>query len=158
MKLRSITKVVVLVVLSASFAFAQAGRSDGKSERFDSDNVQTLSGTITTIDHPIATFKTDDGKEYQIHMGPYWFWQREDYALKPNAKATVKGEVENVKGAMHFYPWEIVQAGKTLKLADDEGVPEWAGKRWVRGHDKDLGYGSRHARDNKGRGCGRCCG
>jgi hypothetical protein len=158
MKLSLITKAVSLIMLSVTFAFAQAGRSDGKSERFDTDDVKTLNGTITKVDHPLATFKTDDGKEYQIHMGPYWFWQREDYALKPNAKAKLKGEVETVKGTMHFYPWEIVQDGKTLKLADDDGVPEWAGKRGRNGHGKGVGYGNGRGRGNQGRGCGRCCG
>jgi hypothetical protein len=158
MKLSSITKAVALIMLSATFAFAQSGRSDGKSETLDTDDGKTLSGTITTVDHPIATFKTDDGKEYQIHMGPYWFWQREDYSLKPNAKAKVKGEVENGKGIMHFYPWEIVQNGKTLKLADDDGVPNWAGKRGGRGHGKSMGYGNGRARDNQGRRCGKFCG
>lgn len=160
MQLNTIIKAIMLTMLSAAFAFAQAGRSGGKSERFDTDEIKTLSGTITKIDHPLATLKADDGKEYQIHMGPYWFWQREDFALKANAKATVKGEVENVKGMMHFYPWEIVQDGKTMKLADDDGVPEWAGRRSGRGYRQDQGmrYGNWRSRGNYGHGCGRCCG
>ncbi|MDZ7289693.1 MAG: hypothetical protein ONB44_10920 [candidate division KSB1 bacterium] len=129
MKAKSILMMVAAMLLSVSLVFAQAGRSQGASERFDKDEVKTISGTITKVDHPYATLKAEDGKEYQVHMGPYWYWQREKYELKTNEKAQIKGEIDNVKGTLHLYPWEIVQDGKTMKFADDDGVPDWAGGR-----------------------------
>ncbi len=156
MKLDSIIKAAAIMIFAATVAVAQVGPSAGNSERFDSDDVKTITGMITRVDHPVATFKSDDGTEYRIHMGPFWFWENRDYSLKANTKATIKGETEIVKGTHHFYPWEIVQDGKTLTLADDDGVPSWAGKRGGRGYGKGNGIG--RGRGNWGRGCGRCCG
>jgi hypothetical protein len=129
MKTKSILMVVAAMLLSVSPALAQQGRSPGASERYDQDEVKTINGTVTKVDHPYATLKAEDGKEYQVHMGPLWYWQREKLELKPNVKAQIKGEVEEVKSAYHLYPWEIVQDGKTMALADEDGVPSWAGGR-----------------------------
>jgi hypothetical protein len=157
MKLGSIMKVAALMMVSALSVLAQAGRSNGRSERFDTDDVKTVEGMITKVDHPYATLKAEDGNEYKIHLGPFWFWEHRDYSLKINANAKLKGEVENVKGAMHFYPWEIVQDGRIFTLAGDDGVPSWAGKRSSRGQGKGAGYGGGRGRDGRGRGFGTCC-
>lgn len=152
---RSFTLLAFLLSVGVSLTFGQTWRARGASERFDTDDVKTLNGTITNVSHPYATFKADDGKEYQVHMGPYWFWERHEYALKKNIKATIKGEVENVKGTLHIYPWEVMQDGKTMTLADDDGVPEWVGRRGGRGIGKGNSYGP--GRGYRGNGVGRCC-
>jgi hypothetical protein len=140
MKTKTTVFTIVVALMSATMALAQQGRSQGASERYNQDEVKTINGTVVTVDHPYAALKGDDGKEYQVHMGPIWYWQREQLELKPNAKAQIKGEVEEVKGAYHLYPWEIVQDGKTMALADKDGVPNWAGRRQA---NSDC--------------CGRCC-
>jgi hypothetical protein len=127
--MKSFLLMVAAMLLSVSLVLAQEGRSQGASERYDKDEAKTINGTITKVDHPYATFKADDGKEYQVQMGPLWYWQREKLELKQNVKAQIKGEVEEVKSAYHLYPWEIVQDGKTMALADEDGVPSWAGGR-----------------------------
>lgn len=149
---RSFIMLASLLLVGVSLTLGQTGRSRGASERFDTDDVKTLNGTITNVNRPYATFKADDGKEYQVHMGPYWFWERHEYALKKNIKTTIKGEVEDVKGTLHVYPWEVIQDGKTMTLADDDGVPAWAGRRVGRSIGKGYGYGP-------GRGSHKyCCG
>jgi hypothetical protein len=50
--------------------------------------------------------------------------------------------VKEVQGKYEFYPWEIVQDGKTMTFADDNGVPNWSkGKGYGKGNGKGRGYG-----------------
>ena len=139
--MKSIKIISLVLVLFISFAYSQ--RSDDKGERWDTDNVLTLIGTVTGIDHPLAEFKSDDGNTYQIHMGPYWYWKDNNYELKKDIKIQVKGEV---KGS-ELYPWEIEQDGSKMYFADDNGVPKWSGSN-NNGWKKGNGY--------KGNGRGKC--
>ena len=67
MKTLKITLAFLTLLFFSNIATAQ--RSDGTSEYNDVDNVLTVSGEITEVNHPIAKMKGDDGNEYQIHMG-----------------------------------------------------------------------------------------
>jgi hypothetical protein len=62
-------------------------------------------------------------------MGPQWYWEREKYQIKHNVKAQIKGEVKEVQGRYEFYPWEIVQDGKSMSFAGPDGKPNWSGGR-----------------------------
>ncbi|MDI6780477.1 MAG: hypothetical protein QME25_09920 [Bacteroidota bacterium] len=64
-----------------------------------------------------------------VHMGPQWYWEREKYQIKHNVKAQIKGEVKEVQGRYEFYPWEIVQDGKTMSFAGPDRKPNWSGGR-----------------------------
>ncbi|MBA4311933.1 MAG: hypothetical protein C0417_04820 [Chlorobiaceae bacterium] len=126
MKLTNTIMFTVLMLFSLLPAFAQTGKSSG-SGNSDKDGVMSVSGIIIKVNHPYATLKDESGREYEIHLGPYWYWHREKFELKKNVKARVRGEVENVNGQYHFYPWEIAQDGKSISLADENGIPKWAG-------------------------------
>ena len=114
----------------------------------------TITGTITIVNHPVAIIKTDNGTDYTIYMGPYWYWNQNNYKLTTGTEATVKGEVKTVNGVNELYPWEIVQNGVTIKLTDDNGVPKWSGK------GNGRGKGDCPRNNNKvngwGRGRGNC--
>ncbi len=145
--LKLIIAIFTLLFLANS---APAQRSDGTtSEAFDVDNVQTVSGDITEVNHPIAKMKGDDGKEYEIHMGPFWYWDDNGYKLQHQVRAQIKGEVKEVQGRYEFYPWEITQDGKTMTFADDNGVPKWS-----KGNGKGKGYG--RGKGYNGQGKGKC--
>ena len=152
--MKKLLHLLTLTVISSLTAISQQGRSQGTSERFDVDDVKTISGTITEVNHPRATLKTADGKEYEIHLGPYWYWQRHRFALEKGAKVEVKGETEDVKGTMHMYAWQIKEGKNVMTLADDDGVPEWAGRRNSRGGEYGWGKGGFGYRGYRERCCG----
>lgn len=114
----------------ASLVFAQ--------RTLNPDNIKTISGTITSIDHPVAKFKADDGTEYDLRMGPYWYWQNNNYSLT-NTNATVKGEISTKNGVNEIYPFEIEQNGTKIKLADENGLPLWS--KGGKGRNKGYGKG-----------------
>ncbi|RPI17728.1 MAG: hypothetical protein EHM58_08190 [Ignavibacteriae bacterium] len=125
-------KAITLIMLVFSLSFIYAQRSGDKGERWDTDNVLTLTGTITDVNRPLSTFSADDGTVYQIHMGPFWYWEDNKYELKKDTKAVIKAEVKG----NDIYPWEIEQDGNKMYFADENGVPKWSngnGKGWKNG-------------------------
>lgn len=131
--------MTAILLMIASVTFAQ--RADrNQSEYFDTDNVQTIKGTVSSVNHPISIIKSDDGKEYEMHMGPFWYWNQNDFELNNNASVEIKGEVKERNGIYELYPWTIIQNGKTMSFADDKGVPNWSGGRG-KGNWRGKGYG-----------------
>ena len=133
----------IVIMLTTGIIFAQ--RSDNKNEAWDTDNIQNIEGTVNSVDHPYAIFKDDNGNEYQVHLGPFWYWDQNQYQLQHNVRARIKGEVKQNQGLNEFYPWEIEQDGKTMKFADDNGVPNWSGDK-----GKGYGKGKGHGKGNRG--------
>lgn len=115
MKIR--ISIALILVFLAGTIYAQRNTT--------TNDPVTLTGSITEVNHPIAIFKAEDGTDYQIHMGPYWYWLNNGYKLN-NETATIKGEVKSVNGINELYPVEVIQNGMTIKLTDDNGIPLWA--------------------------------
>ena len=128
--------ITLSLVIFSAFSITKSG-----------NDVQTITGTITSVDHPVAKMKADDGKEYTVYMGPYWFWNENNYSLSANMSAEIKGDVNGTD----LYPWTIVQDGKTMTFTDDKGAPKWGnGKCQYRdGSGKGRGNGN-------GPGKGKC--
>ena len=120
-------QLISLALVSIAFAFYA----------FASGDVQTITGTITDNIRPCGNIKTDDGKEYKIHLGPVWYWEENKYELTMSA-ATIKGEIDG----SDIYPYEITQDGKTMTFTDEKGVPKWSnGNCPGRGNGKGYGKG-----------------
>lgn len=120
-------QLISLALVSIAFAFYA----------FTSGDIQTITGTINDNVRPCGSIKTDDGKEYKIHLGPVWYWEENNYELKLSA-ATIKGEIDG----SDIYPYEITQNGKTMTFTDEKGVSKWSnGKCQGRGNGKSYGRG-----------------
>lgn len=132
---------ILIIILSITYIFSQ--RNSNKNERWDTDDPVTLSGTITEVNHPIAKFKADNGTEYQIHMGPYWYWQDNKFELQKDVNTVIKAEVEGNE----MYPWQIEQSGNKMYFTDDNGVPKWS---------RGNGNGWKKGNGNNGKGRGKC--
>jgi hypothetical protein len=143
MKVKLILTIAVLFIATSIFA----------QRTLNPENIKTITGTITSVDHPVAKFKADDGTEYDLRMGPYWYWQNNNYSLK-NASATIKGEIGTKNGINEIYPSEIEQNGTTIKLTDDKGYPLWSGGE--KGCCKGKGYGWKKGNGKGWNGKGQC--
>ncbi|MBM4157582.1 MAG: hypothetical protein FJ216_02240 [Ignavibacteria bacterium] len=137
MKTMKILNAVLIIMLIASLSYAQ--RNEGKGERWDVDNVVTVNGTITNNSRPYAILRGDDNQEYEVHLGPIWYWEQNNYSLDLS-NVTIKGELKNYKGKNELYPFEIIQSGRTMKFADDNGVPYWSGGKGKKGKGWRRGY------------------
>ncbi|MFA7361165.1 MAG: hypothetical protein WC139_09025 [Candidatus Kapaibacterium sp.] len=130
--------ITIVLMLISSVLFAQ---------RYTTTDPITVTGSITEVNHPIAKFKADDGTVYEIHMGPYGYWLNNGITLN-NESATIKGEVKTVNGVNELYPNEITQNSTTIKLADENGVPYWAGNKGKNGNGKGWRNGNKGNRGN----------
>lgn len=136
---------VALFALGSSLqVLAQSGR---RSQLRTSDEVVTLKGEITNVLKPLASFKSEDGKEYKVHLGPVWYWKQEKFELT-KGQVEIVGETEEVNSEHHVYPYKMVQGNVEIVLASEEGVPKWMGRSARRGGRRHGMY--RHHR------CGRC--
>lgn len=138
--------LTLLVMFMATSVFAQ--------RTLNPENIKTITGTIINVNHPVAKFKADDGTEYDVRMGPYWYWENNNYSLTTNISATIKGETSINNSVNEIYPFEIEQNGTTIKLADEKGFTLWSngGKGW----NKGKGYGWKKGNGKGWGGRGQC--
>ncbi|MBZ0201326.1 MAG: hypothetical protein K8H86_15765 [Ignavibacteriaceae bacterium] len=134
--------IATLLLFAVISILPQNGRARQMGERWDKDEVVKVTGTLKSVSHPVAIVNGNDGKEYELRMGPVWFWKNNDYKLQPGEKIEISGEIENDNGKYYLYPYVINQNGKEIKLADEDGVPVWS--RGGRGNSRNYdnrGYG-----------------
>jgi hypothetical protein len=133
--------VIIVLLFITSVSFAQRGNWN-----WGNDNVQTISGTITDNQRPCAFLKGNDGNTYQIHMGPVWYWNQNNYSLSLS-DATIKGNVKTFDGTYNIYPFTIEQGTNKMTFTDNNGIPKW-------NNGKEYGWG----KNSKGKGncCCRC--
>lgn len=122
-KMRAKLILTTVLIILTTAVFAQRG-----GWLWSSDNVKTITGTVTDNTRPVGGIKADDGTEYVLHLGPVWYWNQNNYELSNNS-ITVKGNVVEKNGKYEIYPFEIVQDGKTMTFADDNGTPKWTQNR-----------------------------
>lgn len=141
-KILGLTVVVTaILIVSAMAVFAHTGWR-GVRTQWDEEKVVTLEGTIKDTERPIITMDVE-GKEYTLHVGPYWYWEEKGLKLEKDQKVTVTGMVEEYEDVPHVYPKTIKINDETVELTDKDGVPVWAGQRGGRG-------------PRFGKGCGDC--
>ena len=128
-KIKSIILLSLAVILISALSIKSYGTFSG--------DIKTIKGTITSVDHPIAKLKAEDGKEYTVYMGPYWYWEENNYSLSIDKAAEIKGEIQGNE----IYPFNISQDEKNIILTDENGSPNWSNsdcpyKGWGRGNCK----------------------
>ncbi len=178
MRKRTMLAIIIIaaIAVSASAVFSQPGWRGGQKQLgyphqvWEKDKLVTLEAEITDAERPLITVEAD-GKEYILHAGPRWFWQDKGYTLENGQAVKVTGMVAEVDGKLNLYPSVIETEEESIVLADENGVPVWAGRGGRRGqrlgrgqdcYDNGPGYGwhghgYRHGRAGRGgyrHGCG----
>jgi hypothetical protein len=145
-----ILATIVISMFLLNIIFAQSGRNIRNNNK---NEVVTVKGSVTSINHPIAFVKGDDGKSYELRLGPSWYWKQNNLDLKDKGNVEIKGELEKSNGKNFIYPYTIIQDGKTISLADNNGNPVWAGNKKHNG--KSMGQMNGNGKGN-GKGNGSC--
>ena len=105
------------------------------NKNFDPGKVSTYEGTIQSV----GTFypekdaapgtrlkvRTNEGRNITIYAGPQTFAKQKDFRFKSGSNISVTGSRTNVKGKSVIMASEIRTEGKTLKLRDNQGIPQW---------------------------------
>ena len=134
---------IILILTNASFA-------QKANYQWSNENVQTISGIVYDNSRPTSYMKTDNGTYYQVHLGPIWYWNENNYKLL-QSNVTIKGNVKTINGQFHIYPFTIEQNGKKIILAYDNGIPKWgnSGRGWKNGTGNGNGRGYGNYRRNQ---------
>lgn len=134
-----ILAIVGIITISAAIVYSHPEWRGTRPQEWNKDDMVTLEGTITDAERPIITMEAE-GKEYTLRLGPAWYWEDKEVVLEKDKAIKVTGIVDDVDGKLHVYPYTIESDGKTITLADEDGVPSWRGGRG-RGFGGRGGYG-----------------
>ncbi|MGF1541893.1 MAG: DNA-binding protein [Pleurocapsa sp.] len=105
---------------------------------YNLDRIETLDGKVLSVDTP--TFHrgvaqgihliVDTGKEtVEVHLGPSWYLEDQDFAIAPEDKIAITGSRINFDGEPAIIASQIKKGNDTLVLRDEKGIPLWRGYR-----------------------------
>jgi hypothetical protein len=152
----SVFSAIIISLFAINIAFAQNGRNIKNTDKTKNE-VVTIKGSVTSINHPVAVVKGDDGKSYELRLGPSWYWKQNNLDMKDKGNVEIKGELEKSNGKNFIYPYTINQDGKIITLADKDGKPLWAGNG-KHNNKKGNMHGNGNMKGNCGSGNGKGCG
>ncbi len=117
-----------------------AGGSRGRASRsyYNFARIENLDGEVISVDTP--TFRrgipqgvhliVNTGKEtVEVHLGPSWYLEDQDFAISPEDKIAITGSRININGEQAIIASQIKKGNNTLMLRDDNGIPLWRGYR-----------------------------
>ena len=145
--------IIVAVLVLASFTLADAQRWGGKGKwgpwagnyyqwNWDPATVETVKGEVMTKDSitppkgkswsPAVgmTLKKEDGYAVYVHLGPQWYFDKQELAINVGDKVEVTGSKITVEGNMVLLVSSIKKGDKTWQLRDEKGFPFWSARRW----------------------------
>ena len=151
-KMKWVAIMVVGLVL-VSFTMADAQRWGGKGKwpawganyyqwNWNPATVETLKGEVMTKDtitppkgrsaQPAVgmTLKKEDEYAAYVHLGPQWYFDKQDLPINVGDKIEVTGSKIMVEGETVILVSSIKKGDKTWQFRDQQGFPYWSGRRW----------------------------
>ncbi len=109
------------------------GGRGGHRMMYDTDTVQSVTGTVQSIetrqlrDHSfvVLELKTAEGT-LLVHLGPSAYLDQQSLKLTPGDAVTIKGSKMAMQGREMMVAAEVTKGGALLKLRDSAtGAPLW---------------------------------
>lgn len=133
--------VVFVVLIATTLAFSYNG---WRIQNWDKSKVTTIEGKVTFAYGAIINVDAK-GKEYIVHLGRPFYWQNQDVKIEKGTSVKITGMTIEIDGKMNMYPQSVVIGQKEIKVADENGIPVWAG---------NAGWAGKGGRFRQGRyGC-----
>lgn len=140
-RMRRITLALVLA-FSSTILFAQPrgrGWGAGAPRMYDTTTVQTVTGTIVSVerlnaDRPTGggvhlTLQTSSAPALDVALGPSWYIDELKTTFEKGDRINVKGSLVKIEGSDVLIAAEVTKGAETVVLRDVNGVPAWAGGR-----------------------------
>lgn len=115
------------------------GYTDKYEQYFEEYNIKNYFGEVRSIDtatplpgmaQGIQLTVTVDGSDWFIHLGPAWFFLRQDnLTFSKGDQIEIKGFQVMLNGKQVIMPSEVIRKDRILMLRDDEGIPYWSAYR-----------------------------
>ena len=140
MKTRKFYLTAALVFLFAGNIYSQNGWGPGSSYNrlYDTKTVETLSGTVISIDQispdknmsaGIHLLLNTETGNTSVHLGPAWYIDNQDIQIIKGDNISVTGSKITYNGDQVIIAKEVTKGDKVLKLRDENGYPLWSGWR-----------------------------
>jgi hypothetical protein len=155
MKMKRMNWMVVIVaaLVLASFTLADAQPWRGKGQwpawaanyyqwNWNPATVETLKGEVMTKDTitpskgrsgmPAVgmTLKKEDDYAAYVHLGPQWYFDKQDLGINVGDKIEVIGSKITVEGNSVILVSSLKKGDRTWQFRDQQGFPFWSGRRW----------------------------
>ncbi len=134
--MRKLIILTALLTLSSTILFAQPRR--GFNRMYDPKTVQTVSGTILSVDRVNADRPMRGGvhltlqtatQTLDVALGPAFYIDGLKTKFEKGDSIDVKGSLVKIAGKDVLIAAEVKKNGETIVLRDENGVPAWAGRR-----------------------------
>jgi hypothetical protein len=105
-----------------------SGRGPSVAREYDPATVTTLSGTVeavTTDGGGLHATVRDDERVVDVHFGPWRFSKDKGLQIEVGDTIEVTGSLRDSVLIVR----EVKAGGRTVRLRDEQGVPDWAGPR-----------------------------
>lgn len=128
--------LLVLLLLVAAPVLAQP--ADRSGPRYDPATVETIEGTVRSVDLQPARYGSHTGvhltvavgdETVPVHLGPSWFLDNQDEQVDVGDEIVVVGSRVTLGGAPVVIAREVRRGDAVLVLRDDAGYPAWRGWR-----------------------------
>lgn len=105
---------------------------------FNPSTVETITGEVVSINRIKSTrgmysglrlILITDKETLSVHLGPEWFFEKQNIKVKQKDKIEVRGSRVTFSGKPVIIASEIKKGGSVLKLRDRNGIPQWSGWR-----------------------------
>ena len=101
---------------------SQTGFTGNEAIVVESGKVASISATKGVKDGLQMKFKTDQGADYTVFLGPKWFVEHQKIKFMPGDDVVVKGK----KWSSYIIATEISKGDWTMKLrSQEDGQPSW---------------------------------
>jgi len=113
------------------------GNKSAYCSLFDPRNVETIHGTILSIDNVTPLPGMSQGVQVQlqtaketipVHLGPRWYIENQDIDLEPQDTVQVKGSRFACNGQIVMSAAEIRKGDEVIQLRDAKGRPLWTAR------------------------------
>lgn len=117
-------------------SFAQGRRSGPSSRLFNPQTVQTVSGTVLSVDDVprgrgryagVHLLLQTDAGTVSVHLGPQWYLASRHVHVSPRDLVEVTGSRVMLHGQSVLIAAQITKDRQTLQLRDARGMPLWRG-------------------------------
>ncbi|MBI5967036.1 MAG: DNA-binding protein [Deltaproteobacteria bacterium] len=144
--------IIVVALVLASFAIADAQwRGKGRwgpwaanyyHWNWNPATVETIKGEVMTKDTitppkgrswlPAVgmTLKKEDDYAIYVHLGPQWYFDKQELGIEIGDKVEVTGSKIMVEGNTVLLVSSLKKGDKTWQFRDQQGFPFWSGRRW----------------------------
>ena len=138
---------ITLFAVSGSFAQGGMRRSGGQwaGRMYDPKTVETVSGDVMSIEqiqgkawgagrggrgggYGVHLILKTEKEQIAVHLGPSWYLDKQGLKIAPKDRIEVRGSRITFEGKPAIIAAEVKNGGRSLRLRDDNGVPEWRGR------------------------------